>query len=209
MGTNNYQAKFEAISKAIGHIENLSLSNISGDDFSSEKSSEGVQLVEALLTKGSDLAVKKMLGAALLIAKERNVLPESIPSDILGVEAAALSDKTVAVIDTAVKVSNGQVRKNKAVDILLDMAASRLVAVTNNVIKKGVDFAVNKLGIYVAKACPKVRPIVACAKAIAPVLTRVAQSAVKVAVEGLKEVVRPLVHKALDFAKKLLNTLTA
>lgn len=169
------------------------------------------QLMESALSSvfnsKQEVDAKKMMSAALLIAKKTGVLPVGVSESISGISSACLADEAVSRMKVAYKVATGEIDAYEASDKLVDQATARLVTVSDTAVKVGVDLAINKLGTWVAAAYPPALPVVTVIKTVQPYITAKAQHFVKKGIEKLNVVAKKAVRKTIDFVKtKVSNT---
>ena len=162
---------------------------------------------EALKTEfhsEEELKAKKVLSAAMVIAKKKNILPEEISNNLPPVTVASIADETVNKNKVAYKVGNNQIDVYEAADKMIDYATARMLAVSDKVVKQGVDFAINKIGVAVASVCPNALPVVATIKYFQPWITEKTQKAVKSGIKSLntwaKKSLKKIGEKVSEFA---------
>lgn len=142
-----------------------------------------------------ELKAKKVLSAALLIAKKKKVLPVGVPASIDAIGAASTSDETVTKMKAAYQVATGKIDPYKATDLIIDRATSRMIAVSDVVVKKVVDVAIDRVGEVVATAFPPARPVVAVLKVVKPFVTKKVQQLVKKGIKKLGAIAKATVRK--------------
>ena len=132
-----------------------------------------------------ELKAKKVLSAALLIAKKKKVLPVGVPASIDAIGSASTSDETVTKM----------IDPYKATDLMIDRATSRMLAVSDVVVKKVVDVAIDRVGEVVATVFPPARPVVAVLKVVKPFVTKKVQQLVKKGIKKLGAIAKATVRK--------------
>lgn len=142
-----------------------------------------------------ELKAKKVLSAALLIAKKKKVLPVGVPASIDAIGSASTSDETVTKMKAAYQVATGKIDPYKATDLMIDRATSRMLAVSDVVVKKVVDVAIDRVGEVVATVFPPARPVVAVLKVVKPFVTKKVQQLVKKGIKKLGAIAKATVRK--------------
>lgn len=148
-----------------------------------------------------ELKSKKLLSAALLIARKKNLLPAGMPETFGSVSSASISDEAITKMKTAYQVATGKIDVCVAADKMIDRATARLLAVSDVAVKKGVDIAINKIGAVVATVYPPARPVVAVLKFVQPFITEKAQQLVKKGIQKINTVAKKTVRKVVETLK--------
>ncbi len=203
-------------SKLVSNIKemtDISEAAYSGEHLPIVESVESTLLNKALesdFNSSSELAAKKVMSAAILIAKSKGLLPESMPENVDGIGAATISDEAFTKMKTAFQVSKGNIDAYEAADKLIDHATARALAVSDGVVEKGVDMAVSKIGLVVAASYPPLIPVVAALSVFQPAITKKAQELVKTGIVKMNEVAKTAVRKVGEAAKvyatKIIST---
>lgn len=163
--------------------------------------------LSSVFNSKQEVDAKKMMSAALLIAKKTGVLPEGVSESIDSISSASLADEAVSRMKVAYKVATGEIDAYEAADKLVDQATARLATVSDKAVKLGVEFVINKLGTWVASAYPHALPVVTVIKTVQPYITAKAQHYVRKGIEKLNVVAKKAVRKSVDFVKtKVSNT---
>lgn len=214
MTLNNQIA--EKINSGSKLSETLTSALLEPDSIPSSLSKVKSELVEKALTSHfnseSELTVKKVLAAALLVGKKKGILPEGMPSNLGTIETATLADEVINRIKTSYQTATGTIDVYEAADILIDKATARVMAVADVTVEKGIDFAINKLSSVVAKTFPQAIPVIVCVKAFQPIITEKVQQIVRTGIGMLnkvaKKAVRTLVESVKAMAKNTLRSLS-
>ncbi len=189
-------------------ITDISDAAYSGETLPSTQGGE-YPLMEKALSSGfnsnSELLAKKAMSAALLIAKKKGLLPENMPENLNGLGAASIVDDAFTRMKTAYQVDSGKIDIYEAADKLIDQATVRALAVSDVVVEKGIDIAVNKIGLAVSIAFPKLSPVVGLMKAFQPFITNKAQKMVKTGIKSMNTVAKKAVRKIGDAIEELKN----
>lgn len=148
-----------------------------------------------------ELNAKKVMAAALFIAKRKGVLPSSIPTDVDAIDIASLADDAVSRMKVAYQTSIGNIDVYEGADTLIDQATARALAISDKVVARGVDLAIDKVGSVIARAYPPALPIVAVIKNYQPFITEKAQSLVKTGIQKLNTYAKTAVRKVGEYIK--------
>ncbi len=189
----------------IKKISNVSEAAYSGDSLPIVQGMESLFMEKALesdFNSSSELTAKKAMSAAILIAKSKGLLPESMPENINGMSAATIADEAFTRMKTAFHVASGKLDAYEAADKLIDHATARALAVSDAVVEKGIDIAINKIGLAVSIAFPKLRPVVSVIKVFQPVITEKAQKLVKKGIVKLNTVAKTAIRKMVEATKR-------
>lgn len=187
-------------------IETFSDAVIDADSIpvDSQKTSSSLftSALESDFNSKQELDTKKVVAAALIIAKKIGKLPNGIPENIGGIEAASISDETISRMKVAYQVSKGNIDVYEAADKLIDIATARMLAVSDKVVEKGVALAVDHIGMRVAKCFPPARPVVVVAKLCQPYITQQAQELVKKGIGKLNTIAKKTIRKVGETINK-------
>lgn len=198
-------AQLENINSTIKDIVTVSEALINAETIPVAVNGKPSTLMESALesdfNSDTELKAKKAISTALLIAKKKNLLPEGVPSSIDGIYAATLVDDIFTRMKVAYQTANGNIDIYEASDIMIDKATTRVLAVSDIMVAKGVDFAINKVGMTIAKAFPPALPIIAAVKCIQPFITEKAQQFVKTGIQKLSSFAKTAVRKVGEFIK--------
>lgn len=190
------------------NTENLSNANMDIADAQKVQGRPSVILQKALdseFNSQSELNAKKVMAAALIVAKKNGLLPMSISSTIDPTGVASIADESISVMKVATKVATGQMDANKGIDILVDKATARAIAISDKLVEKGVDIAVKKLSVAVVVACPPAAPLVACIKSLQPVIEEKSKQLVRKGIEKISAVAKTVAKK---FVEKVRESVT-
>ena len=162
-------------------------------------------LIESALTSPfnsqQELNAKKVMAAALIIAKRKGVLPADMLVCADRIDIASIADDAVSRMKVAYQTSIGTLDVYESADALIDQATSRAMAVSEIAVAQGVDLAINKVGAIVARSCPPALPIVLMMKNYQPYITEKAQSLVKDGIQKLNSYAKTAVRKAGEYIK--------
>lgn len=164
--------------------------------------------LESDFNSKAELDSKKVIAAALIIAKRMGKLPNEIPQDIDAIEAASISDETLSRMKVAYQVSTGKIDVYEAADKLIDIATARMLAVSDKVVEKGVALAVDHIGRVVAKCYPPAQPVVEVAKLCQPYITSQAQKLVKEGIGKLNVIAKKTIRKVGESLRNKVATKT-
>lgn len=183
------------------NVENLSNANIDIAESQDMQVRPSVIVQKALdseFNSQSELNVKKVMTAALLVAKKKGLLPKSISPTIDSTGAASIADESISVMKVATKVATGQMDANKGIDILVDKATARAIAIADKLVEKGVDIAVKRLGVAIVVACPPAAPLVACIKTLQPVIEEKSKQLVRKGIVKISAVAKTVAKKFVE-----------
>lgn len=148
-----------------------------------------------------ELKAKKVLSAALLIAKKTGIVSEETAGKIDSVGSAVIADETVTRVKCAIKVATGEIDATEVADKLIDTATARVLAVSDVVVAKGVDIAINKIGKVVARVYPPATPVVMMIKKVQPLITVKAQQLARKGIQKVNTVAKTVARKAITTVK--------
>ena len=151
-------------------------------------------------SRGTD--IKKLFAAASYSAREKGVLPESVPTSPLSL--ASSIDEGLNIAKTAYQVGQGIIEPEKALDIVADHAESRLVTAVDDFLHINVIDGVIADGVITAAAMvPVLGPVVAPALvAVKPAI----HAAVSLVTAPVKRVIRKAVHAVVGTAKSVVKS---
>lgn len=185
-----------------------------------EKSVKESVLMDKALTSAfnspEELKSKKLLSAALLIAKKKQLLPAGVPETLGSVLSASISDEAVTKMKTAYQVASGKIDVYEATDAMIDRATARLLAVSDSAVKKGVDYAVKGLELWATASFPPALPVVAMIKNVQPVITNKMQQLVKIglpkisllAKKAIRKVGTVIQNKVTSISRNVINLIS-
>lgn len=154
-----------------------------------------------------ELKTKKVIGVALAIAAKKGILPAGLSEDLDSTAIASLADDAITRIKAAYKVSIGEIDVYEATERLIDRATARVVAVSDVLVAKGVDIAINKLGLTVARVFPPALPIVEVIKSFQPFITEKTQQLVRAGIKSVNSVAKQAIRKIGSYAKEKVSNL--
>lgn len=198
------------IGDGIKQIANITDAIISSESVPVEVGSTKSSLLESALTSSfnstEELNAKKVMAAALVIAKRKGILPADIPVDANGIDIASLADDAVSRMKVAYQSSVGQIDVYEGADVIIDQATARALTVSETMVAQGVDLAINKIGLAVARTFPLAIPVVAMIKNYQPYITEKAQTLVKTGIQKLNTIAKSAVRKAGEYIKNKLTS---
>ena len=186
-------------------IENVSNALIEIEDNKEETGKQSAimqQAIDSPFNSKSELNAKKIMATALLVAKEKGVLPSTLSSSMDAAEAASIADESISVMKVASQVASGRMDANRGIDLLADKATARIIAISDRLVEKGVDFAVKKLSVAIVAACPPAAPLVFCIRDMQPVIEKKAKNLVSKGIIKLNEVAKSYTKRLVEKAKE-------
>lgn len=171
------------------------------------------EFIDASLVGDKDTAMKKLFAAGVVMANDAGVLPFELTDDSpAGI--ASMVDDGLTRAKTAYKVATGELTLEEAADTLIDHAAARLVAVTDNLLNKSdqlVDMACNAISSTipeVSTAAQAAKPFLKQAvKRVVPQIREEIHVGIKKMTQYAKEAARPIIAKAREIGLKIKNSL--
>lgn len=153
-----------------------------------------------------ELNAKKVMATAMLIAKSKGILPEESFNKLDGISAASIADEAISRMKVAFQTSVGNIDVYEGADILIDKATARAMAVSDVLVAKGMDVAINKVATVVAKSYPPLLPVVQMVKYCQPYITEKAQQCVRAGIQSLNKVAKTSIRKVGDFIKSKVTS---
>lgn len=190
-------------------IESVTDAMVSFDDEtaivkSSSPTIEGA--LESEFNSPEELRAKKLMSAALLIAKEMDVLPPELPTSMDAIDATAIADEAIAVAKVGYQVATGEIGADEAIDIMVDRATVRALAVADTLVEVGVDVAVKRLSTAIAVAYPPAIPVVVALNMASPYIKEKVKPLVKKGIVALNTIAKPIVKKMYNTVKETVKT---
>lgn len=150
----------------------------------------------------AELKVKKAMYAGMLIAKKAGILPAGISKEVTSDEAVSIVDDAFTRVKAAFKVATGELDVIEAADKIIDQGTARLATATEIAVSKGVDMAINKIGVMVIAAFPPAAPVVAVVKSLQPIITQRANEYVRKGINALNKLAKTAVRKTYSLVKE-------
>ena len=201
----------EVVGKNTKQIVNVGSTLLSDEVTFNEESVKESQLMDAALSSDfnskAEVNAKKVIATAMLIAKKNNVLPAGMPEIIDGVSSASIADEAISRMKVAYKIATGAIDVEEAADKLIDRATARLVAVSDTMVEKGLNIAINKIGAAIAVVYPQARPVVAVIKVFQPYLTAKVKVLVKKGIQKTNEFAKSAARKIIAKAKTVSTSI--
>lgn len=199
-----------AIGDGIIKIENFTDAIISTDaivEYSEKNTSALLEsALESDFNSKKELDAKKVMAAAMIIAKSKGILPVDILENNGVFDAASIADEAISRMKVAYQISKGYIDVYEGADKLIDQATARALAVSDRVVEIGVDFAINKVAIAVARCYPPALPVVTVLKNYQPFITKKSQELVNSGMGKLNKAAKSLVHKAGELIKNKISS---
>lgn len=196
-----------AISSDIKDRENVLCKDLSGDSLPVNKGVTSSIVDVALdsdFNSPSELVVKKAMSAAIIIAKQKGLLPEDILDSVDSNGAAMVADEGFVRVKTAYKVSSGLIDIYEASDLLIDNVTSRTLAIADIFVEKGVDTVISKIGFAIATAYPPLVPLVFVINSYQSTITSKAQQYVKKGISRLNMMAKSAIRTVGNLAKRTI-----
>lgn len=186
-------------------------------DTSKEAKQSIQELLDAPLGDKKEIAMKKAYAAALVVAKDRNLLPH-LPNT--GAAMAALVDDGLERVKAGYLVGQGLMFAEEAIDNIVDHTAARAVAFVDTAFSSGAvsHFATESI-VKLTYMIPEIGPVIGpIAENFKPIIKSVIQSveepvknAIKTGINKVATVAKSIARKAIEkvkeagkvFAKKL------
>lgn len=150
--------------------------------------------IKSVFNSPEETNAKKVVAAALIIAKSKGLLPAEMADSLGGVDAAAIADEGVSRLKVGFQTAIGNIDVYEGADILIDKATARALAVSELVVDKVVGVAIDKVSVAIATICPPLAPVAYAMKAFQPFIT-----------EKVKEKVDKGINKLSAYAKTLVR----
>lgn len=169
------------------------------DDDSYETRQSIQEFLDLPLGDKKDIAIKKAFAAAMVVGKERNIL--DLPDN--GAEIAAIVDEGWARAKTAYQVGIGLLDPETAIDHIVDLEESRLVATIDLAFDSGlVNMVATEAIVAASYAIPGIGSIIGpAAEACKPII----QSTLKVVEKPIKQVIKSGIHTVATTAKSIAH----
>ena len=147
--------------------------------------------------------VKKLYATAVVVAKDKNVLPFETPDTSVGVASAV--DDGLTRMKVGYQTATGELDALEATDILIDRAAARAVTVVDKVMEKGVPFVADKLYKAVSLVFPPAKVIAPIVEKAVRYVTPRIKTFVRKGIKTVAEAAKPIVRGVVEAGKKVLN----
>ena len=186
-------------------VGNVLLGEVKAEDIPFIKEFKCVKdFLESPMNDASELSLKKVFAAIIMIANEKEILPFKIPES--AEEVASMVDDGLTRIKVAYKEQMGEIDVYDAADMLVDRAAARTIAIVEYALGEGLPIVTETLA-NLAKCNQYTAPL---APFIETVLPYVAEPLKNVVVNGIKIMVeesKPIIHKVIDIVKNIPSTI--
>lgn len=153
--------------------------------------------LESQFNSKSELDAKKMMGAALLIAKKTGVLPEGINPALTAIEATNIAEDSFNKMKAAFKVATGELDVYQATEKIIEKTTARVIAYADKTVEFGIEFALS----YVENSFPPIKAVTSTIRAYQPFITEKAQTFVKKGIQKLSECAKKMAPKVIDTMK--------
>lgn len=156
------------------------------------------QFLESPLNASEEVNLKKIFAAALIIAKEKGVLPFELPESTE--EIAGMVDEGLTRIKLAFKQQKGEMDYYEVADALIDKAATRAIALSDIIVEEGLPIVADKLSDLALKH-PYTAPLAPFIKIAVPYVVEPVKNAICKGIRYIANESKPIVHKAIDYLK--------
>lgn len=167
------------------------------------------QYFDLPLNSAEELDYKKRFIEALLVAREKNCLPFSLPEDPETI--AMLVDNGLTTAKTAYKVAIGELESEDAFDISYDKTVAGILAVVEKFLVTGLPLALNKAVDFIAEKYPPVKTVTNLIKKaimfMSPSLAKAIKNGLRIVAEKAKPVVKKITETLKTVAGKLKDWL--
>lgn len=167
--------------------------------------------LEMPINDSKERNLKKMFAAAIVMAKEKGVLPFEM--DMSSVAIASAIDEGLTRLKTGYQVATGELDAIEAADILIDKATARIIAIVDKAIDYTMPIVVDKLCQVLVKKYPAATPVVSIIKRTERYITvatkAVARKGIRAMAGTAKTVVRKMTEKAIRVTSKTARILKA
>lgn len=225
MNSINLSKAVSSIDEAI--INNLAVRNLLSKDVLSEEDSNTQRTSKCVteffdpdLGNKKEIVMKKALAAAMLLAKQKNVIT-NVPQKAS--EIAAVIDDGLTSLKVDYLVDKGLILAEKAIEYQIDRAASRLMATIDNIFSTGMvshtateaivkgSYLIPKIGPVIGPAVESCRPYIhSVLKYSEPHVQSVLKNGVKKLSDVSKDIIKNAIKKApkkFDKIKKRIETI--
>lgn len=183
------------------------------DDDSYETRQNIQEFLDLPLGDKKDIAIKKAFAAAMVVAKERNIISD-LPDS--GAEIAAIVDEGWARAKTAYQVGIGLLDPETAIDHIVDLGESRLVATIDSAFELVNDAAAEAL-VAAAYTIPGIGAIIGPAAAVCmPIIQSTLKNvekpikqAIKTGIHTVATTAKSIAHKAVDTVKSFASSIVS
>lgn len=217
---------FEKIAEVANGIDNAIRENATlktlvidaSSDLLGDQSGETRQSIQDFLDSSlqdkKELAMKKAYAAAVVLAKERGLLPAFPESSS---EIAAIVDDSLSRVKLAYKVGIGILDPEEAIDQIIDHAESRAIAYVDKVFDSGlVREAITEGIVKFAYAIPEIGPVLGpIAESHRPIIKSViskveapVKSIIKKGIHVVSTTAKKIAHSAVEKTKEFASSFT-
>lgn len=204
-GRNEFGVEFDRKASQAAALQSLLLDNgIKVEESTPIRESKTVkEFLDMPVNDKREANLKKLYAAAVVVAKDKKVLPFETPDTSVGVASAV--DDGLTRMKVGYQTATGELDILEATDILIDRAAARTVAVVDKIIEKGVPFVADML--YKAVSC-----VFPPAKVVAPIVEKAVRyvtprikNFVRKGIKTVAEAAKPIVRNVVKAGKKVLS----
>lgn len=149
--------------------------------------------------------LKKVFAKAIVVAKEKGVLPFSIP-DYSPERVASIVDQGLDKIKMAYNVGRGVVDKLEAEEKTMNKQVARVMTVVDKAVEAGVSVAVNAVTEVIEKVYPPAKAITPIVKAVQPFIAERTKTFVRKGMEKIVSTARSTCKTVFSAVK---NTVTS
>ena len=176
---------------------------VTGDQ--SQETRQSIQeFLDSPLGDKKEIVMEKAFAAAMVLAKERGLLP-NLPESIHAI--ASIVDEGLTRVKANYQVGVGKLDPEKAIDHIIDHAESRAIAFVDTVFEPGVISEVVTEGVVkLAYAIPGIGPIVGpIAENYRPIIKSVIASVEQPVREAIKAGIHVVATTAKTIARKAIE----
>jgi hypothetical protein len=193
-------------------VETSSL--VTGDQ--SQETRQSIQeFLDSPLGDKKEIAMEKAYAAAMVLAKERGLLP-NLPESSHAI--ASIVDEGLTRVKANYQVGVGILDPEKAIDHIVDHAESRAIAYVDAVFEPGVISEVVTEGVVkLAYAIPEIGPIIGpIAENYRPIIKSVIASveqpvreAIKIGIHAVATTAKTIARKAIEVVKNVAKNIVS
>lgn len=158
--------------------------------------------LESQFNSRSELDAKKVMGAALLIAKKTGVLPGGINPAVTSTEATSITEESFNKMKAAYKVATGELDVYQATEKIIEKTTARIITYADKTIEYGIELALSTL----ENSFPPIKAVTSTLRAYQPFITEKAQTLVKKGIKKLGECAKKTAPKIIDVVKNTLKS---
>ncbi|MCG0153790.1 hypothetical protein [Phocaeicola vulgatus] len=167
--------------------------------------------LEMPINDSKEKNLKKMFAAAIVMAKEKGVVP--FETDMSPIAIASAIDEGLTRLKTGYQITTGELDTIEAADILIDKATARIIAIADKAIDHIMPIVVDKLCQVLVKKYPPVTTVVPIIKRTERYITVATKAVVRKGIRAMagtaKSVVREMAEKTTRVTCKTVRFLKA